>query len=307
MPDWRRAAVKLEALHAVNGFQVQPRADLEDAWIKVKCNTCGAIQSLTNLGNAGEYERDPSQTTFQIAGGAITRTISCASGHNGSIKYSVQRLAPTYYKVAVLAKCTDEKEHPKRRIVTSYISLIILHRLVSTDRVKDNAIIEAPGAQIQRQGSPAGRDNQLAHQIIREITIDGKFFYTLPNLEPDEKDALVYCHSVCSDIHKDYNTADGFVEKKARTPYLALAKEIVKNEFTMFTNIAYPKILDKLFALFEKACQDSLTEQPPQKIADIITQYGKDALVVKAAASQISSKSLDYWVGIIKDGGIKKV
>lgn len=303
-------------VNRIAGFVALPHLPQEDAWIVIRCRTCSVQQTLTNLGKAGEKERDPTGRSFQTDGNEVTRQLVCTgnASHTGSITYTLTRIAPTNFGLSIVPACANEADHPKRRVLVSYISLCLLYRLVRAERVPKNATVEAPGASLKRNGNTSRPGhNQLAHQILREITINGKFYYKLPGLDETEKKVLVYCHCVCSDIPTAFNQADGFLEQKIRAPYLTFARRILNDELSSFSHVrtkapgakvggAFPEILKTLITMFITACDEGRTVAETDQHKQIIDGYKAAALAMETKAHIIADQEFDHWVETIKDG-----
>lgn len=112
------------------------------------------------------------------------------------------------------------QQHVRRRAIITFIPLLALDFLVGAGHVRPGATVVCAGASLQCQGKRStgsdGEPRQDAHQILRELSIDGVPLYELVRkvrtLPEKVRNVVTYCHGTISHLDACYNKADCLVE-----------------------------------------------------------------------------------------------
>lgn len=154
----------------------------------------------------------------------------------GLVNCEPERTNPAYYGVVVTSLNEIPRAHAIQRAKVSYAVLLCLDYLcglTTPDGIRlipSSAHIVCPGSSIQTAGKSGG-NKQDAHQVLREITINGETIYDLahscPTVPDAMKRALVYCNATISHLDAIYNQADGLVESAIVIDFIELAQQVV--------------------------------------------------------------------------------
>jgi hypothetical protein len=154
----------------------------------------------------------------------------------GLLLCETARESPNSYHIAITKLNQDPAEHAIQRAEVTYTVLLCLDFMCGLRTphgapfIAPTAHVVCPGASIQTAGKK-GKDKQDAHQVLREMTIDGHAIYDLARTHPSVKqkmmDTLVYCHATISHLDSIYNAADGLVETEIVVDFIELAQQII--------------------------------------------------------------------------------
>lgn len=156
----------------------------------------------------------------------------------------------------VKAKHQSESKHFGKRILVTYLYLLILRELSLRGALPDGSALSVP---MTLQANKGHGENQCAHQLLGELTVGGRHIYTLLGLTKLERRSIIYCTSAVSDIHKSYNFVDGYIEKNGRDYYTHLANRIIM-EGRAGRALNQTLIWSEVIEIFSKA----LTHAKPQ-------------------------------------------
>lgn len=192
------------------------------------------------------------------------------------------------------------QDHGKKRIVVSYIYLLILRQLRQQGIIRANALLETVESTLQaRRGS---QGNQGAHQLLRELRVGNTLIYHLPNIGPYVTATLVYCSAAVSDIPTAYNDADGLIEISIRPEFLRLAMACVSD--------APPgngEIFRTLCDNFVTACQRAKLRSQDGNVDGILDGHIGDAKQLRSRADAYSRHDLNHWLDLINREAISLV
>jgi hypothetical protein len=157
----------------------------------------------------------------------------------------------------VRARNQSAVNHGKKRVMITYVYLLILRDLKLRGALPDGPAVSIPMT-LQAKGGVT-RDNQCAHQVLGELSVGGRNIYTLLGLTQLERRAISYCTSAVSDIHKSYNFVDNFLEHAGRPGYVNLANHILREGHA---GRALPNltIFNGVIAIFKNACTQAKPE-----------------------------------------------
>jgi hypothetical protein len=210
--------------------------------------------------------------------------------------------------IEIYAANKSADNHPKKRVVISYITLLIFVEMRRRGYIDRAARITLAGATLQSsQGVPKGY--QGAHQNLGELFINDQPAYSLIQ-DGTLQQTLKYCFGVVSCIHKSYNWADDFVEARARRVFCHLAQDVVT------WDIPPVDILGRVLTLFGGACRDALSDPnilagaPSGKytdmgwIAQCLNAYLVAVRELKPKIAVIAARPLTGWIDEIREHGL---
>jgi len=156
------------------------------------------------------------------------------------------------------------------------------------------------------QAKSSHGQNQAAHQVLGELAKGGAYLYTLAGLTQDEIKTIAYCTSAVSDIDREYNYADNYLEACVRGPYELLAQNIIAGD-----PVDRGAIWERLIRIFRDACvmarmrarSDHRDAAERPRIMAIIAHYGEEAAALLARRDQVAARDADYWINLVATGG----
>ena len=269
------------------------KAEVISAMVRVKCLTKDCPWSTNLTGRPGKV------------------TVTCTNcGKSSSLTYEQVRLSPHSFDLAITEGNKVPDKHGRYRVRTSYIYVCIIYSLAVQGKIRQGAAVVAPGASLQVGGAP-GSGNQLAHQVFREVTVDGTYIYELSNLTDDEKAAIIYCCSVCSDIGAIYNEADGLVERELQDNFVALVKDTIAWVHTGPSQ-GLKVIFSRLLFIFELACTEASGkleggygdghDQNQDKLTKIgiLNGYIRACRHLNGKSDEIINVTIEGWISDVK-------
>jgi hypothetical protein len=218
-------------------------------------------------------------------------TVICPYCRNAGL-INVEQVRISTYNYEVIPKCinTDAREHARRRLFVSYVVLRVLDRLAVTKKISPTAHIVCPGASIQMPGRKA-EGYQDAHQVLREITVDGKLLYETVYKDSSFTDivkkATIFCFGVVSHLESKYNSTDGLVERAITVDFIELCQNIVSGRYRgrFPVDKFYCNYLWGLLCIrYHYACCVARIHALSDKtITEVLDMYCTEAKVVKEA------------------------
>lgn len=151
----------------------------------------------------------------------------------GLIEISSERLNTARKGFVQTVVNEDPAIHASNRVRVTFVTLLALHEMVQQG-LRSSMPVVCAGASLQCPGRSStgsdGKPRQDAHQVLRELSINGVPLYDLPEtarLSPEVKTVLTYCHGTVSHLDGAYNEADGLVEHQIVVEMLDLAHMIL--------------------------------------------------------------------------------
>lgn len=199
---------------------------------------------------------------------------------------------------AIAANCNSTTLHFKRRVLITYIYVLLIKYLREMGKLPNGQVANAPMS-LQMNRTLAG-GHQDAHQVLGEITVGGQHLYEISGLYPEVRRAIVYCNSAVSDLPAEYNMADGYIEDTGRRNYVALVQQVVSG--TLTSNQA---IYDRIVNIFADAlilgrarlrADRNIGQQPWQGMDAILVTHGNDVPWLRNQSNLYGSKSMADFV-----------
>lgn len=174
--------------------------------------------------------------------------------------------------------------HARRRVAITFITMMALDRLLQLGLVPRGASVVCAGASLQCQGKkstgPDRRSRQDAHQVLRELSINGAPLYQIVNasqLAAAIKNVVTYCHGVISHLDAVYNEADGLVERNITVEMIDLAHLILNGSLRQssgpYDNV-FGRLLWNFVAIrYRYAIRMALIEAPHGAHRDVLLFY----------------------------------
>ena len=228
--------------------------------------------------------------------------------------------------VPIKAPNKSSEEHPKKRIVLTYIALAIIRDQLIKGTLDPKTTEGAFGSVSVQSSQQSHPPNQGAHQTLGEIEINKVPAYSAAGLNLRVSQALRYCFAATSDIYYSYNKTDNYVERAARPRIETLLNEIIGNptqksqvyilarvcgEFGLAVKaarVAFAADLSKRDAKIasgeepkeDKTYGDSYWDELPR----IFDEYEAAMRVVANHQEAIGGKDVDYWIDEILSKGM---
>jgi hypothetical protein len=220
--------------------------------------------------------------------------------------------------VAIKAKNKSSGDHPKKRIVLTYISLAIIRDQLIKGTLDPKTTQGAFGSVSVQSSQKSHPPKQGAHQTLGEIEINKVPAYSVVGLELRVSQALLYCFAATSDIYYSYNKADNYVERAARPKIAILLNEIIAKPTVKSQTYILARVCGE-FGLAVKAARVAFGEdlnqrnqkiasgQPPKEDAAygdsywgelelIFDEYAAAMRDVANHQEEIAGKTVDYWI-----------
>jgi hypothetical protein len=143
----------------------------------------------------------------------------------GVLTFKAIRISPGSVGVTIREDMNhDGIEHVLLRARRTFVMLRSIDYLARTGTISATAHVVCPGASIQM---PNQKDLgfQDAHQVLRELTIDGRYLYEFP-VSP-MREAMAYCLSVVSHLPAVWNEVDCLIESAITIPMILLGQNCV--------------------------------------------------------------------------------
>ncbi|MGC1548890.1 MAG: hypothetical protein WA777_10205 [Rhodanobacter sp.] len=178
----------------------------------------------------------------------------------------------------------DTTAHARRRCIVTFTTLLALDNLVCTGAVARGSTVVCAGASLQCQGKKSrghnGLPKQDAHQILRELSINGHPLYQLvqaSGLHKNIKDVVTYFHGAVSHLDSEYNEADCLVERHVAIEMVDLAHMILNGHLRAISG-SYDQIFGRLLwgyvmARYRYAIAMALIDAPHGAVRDILIFY----------------------------------
>jgi hypothetical protein len=189
----------------------------------------------------------------------------------GLVNFESERGSPNRYGLAVTSLNDDPRVHARMRAEVSYTVLLCLDYMCCQGIIPPSADIVCPGASIQCSGKSGG-GKQDAHQVLREVTINGHAIYDVADqhvgLGPGKvpkvmRDTLVYCHATISHLDAIYNEVDGLIEHEIAVDFIELAQQIVSGRLrkvSKYDNVTRRYLWRLLLIRYFYACRIALIQ-----------------------------------------------
>jgi hypothetical protein len=153
----------------------------------------------------------------------------------GAVLIERERITPHRFGFAAKVTNREPLVHARRRVEVTFITLLALDCALQLKPALRGATVVCAGASLQCGGlkskDSSGEPRQDAHQVLRELVIDGQPLYELvasiDGFPTVVKKVVTYCHGVISHLDACYNVADGLVETHATVEMIELAHMIL--------------------------------------------------------------------------------
>jgi hypothetical protein len=229
----------------------------------------------------------------------------------------MERYSPDTLGYVINAENNSGDDHGKKRLVVSQAVLTMLSQFVISRVIPANATVAAYGSTIQaRAGGGAQRGGiEFAHQVLRELSIDGVPVHLLEGLSEEEARVLLYCNSAVSRIPARYNTVDGLIEAQIRGPFVELASWVMREAGArpLMSILAMKQVLQgetwkRLLAIFIQACTNAKGGQEDgSETRSILDKYIREAeafsrqadLLARFPSQEIYRKTAADWCAYI--------
>lgn len=200
----------------------------------------------------------------------------------------------------IIAKNASDTSHARKRIVISYIYLLLLQKLKADNFITAAANLVKTSATLQAKTGKSG--NQAAHQLLRELKADGAALYTIQGITPELKKALVYCCAATSDIHASFNMADGKIETAMEKQFVDLAKAVISDRPP-----TKEQILKFLIEGFSAAAKREQGNQSDAGVLQVLEIYLSEMKALESKVAVITKKDPAYWLALIARDGIQSM
>jgi hypothetical protein len=204
----------------------------------------------------------------------VRRVICPYCLNSGVLLFNATRIGP---ESAANIRITEDmntsgEEHASRRVRITYIMLRAIDYLASYKAFPSNAHVVCPGASTQMPNRKT-EGYQDAHQVLREVTINGKYLYSAG--PPAHRQAMAYCLSVTSHLPEVWNEVDGLIESEITIPMILLAQNCVNGSLRKkaLQDSAFNSLLwYELCTEYQKAAATARRNTEGEK-QDILTTY----------------------------------
>lgn len=214
------------------------------------------------------------------------QAVVCAyCGQAGLINVEAERPGTGAFGFQPRSLNENPQAHVRRRAVITFIPLLALDYLVRNRHVRPGATVVCAGASLQCQGKSStgsdGAPRQDAHQILRELSIDGTPLYTLvracPGLSQKIQDVVTYCHGVISHLDAAFNEVDGLVERAITVLMIDLGHLVLNGSLRSIagpTDAIFGRMLwGYVMARYKYAVTIALIEADPGPKRDVLLFY----------------------------------
>jgi len=208
----------------------------------------------------------------------------------------------------------NDDDHGKNRVVVSYRYLLMLRKLMTEGKVKGQ--VAQHGNTVQNK-APKGVEKaykkaykkkpgeknvsvEEAHQLMTELTVDGRVLYSHFGLTVEEKRALIFLNSAVSVIHKKFNKVDNHLETHGRQWFVDFAKEIMNHGETIDQSMIFATVA-QIFLNAALAARYSIREsQAPDEL-----EFKADMLAINEGHiktfDELKSKSMELGEKTVED------
>ncbi|HVU44854.1 MAG TPA: hypothetical protein VHD85_01945 [Terracidiphilus sp.] len=204
----------------------------------------------------------------------------------GLLLCETERVSPNGYRIAITRLNQDPMQHAIQRAEVTYTVLLCLDFMCALTMpnggrfIAPTAHVVCPGASIQTAGKK-GKGKQDAHQVLREMTIDGHAIYDLarthPSVPQEMRNTLVYCHATISHLDEKYNNADGLVETEIVVDFIELAQQIISGRLrrvAQYDSVTRRYLWRLLMIRYYYACRVALIKAAgDEQLVGVLNEY----------------------------------